>query len=96
MSIKKVDFKILSSLEKCFLDDDIAKKTEISRASILKKEKLSFQLAYTTKDVIADTTFISLVVEGQFKDCLKIGRVINVPCVYPAYTNRGDDYYLRT
>ena len=96
MSINKVDFKILSSLEKCFLDDDIAKKTEISRASILKKEKLSFQLAYTTKDVIADTTFISLAVEGQFKDCLKIGRVINVPCVYPAYTNRRDDYYLRT
>lgn len=95
MNFKKVDFKILSSLEKCFLDDDISEKQEIQRASIFKNEKISFQLAYTTNESIEDTTFISLDIEGELKGCLSIKRVMNVPCVYPTYTNRSDDYYLR-
>ena len=95
MIMRNVDFKILSSLEKCFLDDDLSAKTELERISVIKNEKLSFQLAYTTKDRIDDTTFIDLMIEGQYKECLSVKRVLNVPCVYPAYTNKGDDYYLR-
>lgn len=95
MSVKKVDFKVLSSLEKCFLDDDLSKKSEISRLTVLKNEKLSFQLAYTTKDIIGDTTFISLVTEGELKEQLKIGRVMNVACTYPVIPSKTDDYYLR-
>ena len=39
--------KILPSTEKCFLDDKIEDKQELTEISMLKNERLSFQLAYT-------------------------------------------------
>lgn len=95
MSLNNVDFKVLSSLEKCFLTDDLSQKAECKRLSMLKNEKASFQLAYTTRDGISDTTFITLELEGELKDSITVQRVMHVPCVYPAYTDRGDDYYLK-
>ena len=95
MASYNVVFRIISSLEKCFLDDDIKSKHDISEISLLKNGKISFQLAYTTKDSIGGTVFMTVSPEGDLKDYLKIQRVMNVPCVFPVYTNRCDDNYLR-
>ena len=95
MASNNVDFRIISSLEKCFLDDDIADKREIDRISVLKNEKTSFQLAYTTRDGIGGTVFLTVELESELKPYATISRVVNVPCTYPVYTNRCDDYYIR-
>ena len=43
----KYSAKIISSLEKCFINDDITLLKSINNLSCLKNEKLNFQIAYT-------------------------------------------------
>ena len=46
----EVKIKIIPSMEKCFLDEQIEDKPELSGISMLKNERLYFQLAYTWRD----------------------------------------------
>ena len=97
MSEQSLKTKIISSLEKCFYDDDFDKFPELKSISMLKNEKLSFQMAFCQTAQL-NKIFASYKIEGALKDYITIKRTICVPSVKPVdkLNNNYDDNYLRT
>ncbi len=88
MSLVKT--KILSSMEKCFPDEALESKTELAALSMLRNERLSFQLAYSPNEVerVAGALFIS----GELAKYARVFKIGYVPVVL---TGAVDDDYLR-
>ena len=89
--------KIVSSLDKCFLDDTIQSFHTVSSISMLRNQHLSLQLAYTETDAAAaHRHLVKLRVVGELSPYVSVRRVENVPVTLPVYPTRHDDNYLRT
>ncbi|HEY5562601.1 MAG TPA: DUF4091 domain-containing protein [Clostridiaceae bacterium] len=87
--------KLLSSLEKVFLDDKLDDKKTISKASMLRNERYSFQVAYTETDkVILSRRIGTFEMKSDIKHCIKTRKVELVPSQMPTYSNY-DENYLR-
>jgi len=88
--------KILPSTEKCFLDDKIEDKLELTEVSMLKNERLSFQLAYTIAGSGAGTrAHCAAEMESPLADKITITKVEPVPVELPVYPGNTDPNYLR-
>jgi len=87
--------KILSSLEKCFLDEDINEKNVLSAASCLRGEDFHFTLAYTAQN----NEGWNLCECGELicRSALGVSfeRIEHVPVRLPCYPERNDENYLR-
>ena len=89
--------KIVSSMDKCFLDGNIYELREVSRFSTLKNERLSLQLAYSETTTWANhRRLLKLRVEGALAPYVRVRKVQSVPVAMPVYPNRYDENYLRT
>ena len=88
----KVKGKIVSSLEKVFLDDD-GEFEEIHKDSMLLNERYSFQLALTSFSEGGENIKIHIV--SPIKECITPFLVGNVPSDFPAFPD-ADEHYLKT
>ncbi len=97
MSEQSLKMKVISSLEKCFYDDDYDKFPKLESISMLKDEKLSFQVAIR-QTAQENKFFASYKVEGALKDYITVKQTLCVPSVKPVnkINNDYDDNYLRT
>ena len=90
--------KIVSSLEKAFIDGDIDSFEELSRISVLKGERLSFQLLYTSYDTNGSNIWFrdpsKFALSGSLAPYATVRAVNNVPVTRPLY-DTWDDNYLR-
>lgn len=87
--------KLLSSLEKCFLDEDITLKKEYKNGSCLKNESYRFTVCYDIENIGSkQPAFLKIV--SPIKDYIKVYKVEHVPVHMAAYNNYKDDNYLRT
>lgn len=95
-----IQTKITSSMEKCFLDGNIADYPELAHLSALKNERVSFQLFYTddTNDATLPyrATSYNLQIEGIDKTLASVRRVDSIPVTIPCLDERGDGNFLRT
>ena len=92
-----IQSKIISSMDKCFLDEAITAHSAVKSISMLRNQQLSLQLAYTETDVFAAHHHrVKLRVLGELAPYVRVRRVENVPVTFPAYPTRHDDNYLRT
>ncbi len=92
----ELKLKVVPSLEKCFLDEKIEDKYELKHISMLKNERLSFQLAHTfIYDGRSEALYGKLEITGGLKDKISVKTVESVPVVIPAYHWTVDDGYLR-
>ena len=97
MSEQTIKFKAISSLEKCFYDDDFDKFPKLTEISMLKNERLSFQLAlFQTAQkyqIFADYNIV-----GALSDYISVKETVCVPSAKPVdyLNNNFDDNYLRT
>ena len=87
--------KLLSSLEKCFLDENIDNKNEIREILCLKNEELHLELAYQDKSEAFVRTECILCIEGELSGYISASRIENVPVRYPCNLDNCDDNYLR-
>lgn len=87
--------KIVSSLEKCFLDNSIDDFQPLTRISMLKNERLSVQFLYTADEQEAQHTRLKLRVTGAPAEYCTVRTVEHVPVKYAA-PMPADDNYLRT
>ena len=87
--------KPISSLEKCFLDDDINLKTEYKKASCLKDELFRFGICYCMDERCHTGIPIILGVESDIKEHLTVKRVEHVPVKLAAHGWNEDPNYLR-
>lgn len=88
--------KLLSSLEKVFLDEE-PKAEQYRSGMALRGEKFSFQLAYS-RDFEGEvgTQRYRFELESPLEENIRTFAVRSVPCEVPAYLYEHDDYYLRT
>lgn len=89
--------KIVSSVEKCFWDDDIGTFAPLERISALKNERLSVQLLHVADPAAAEyRTLCQLKISGALAAFATARTVEQVPVAVPAgEVNAPDDNYLR-
>lgn len=88
-----MQFKLISSLEKCFLDESILAKKEYKKGSMLKNEVFHFCIAYCS-DIPDSKEYVYLSVESPIKEYVEVNRIEMAPVQYAA-PQIADDY-LRT
>ena len=90
--------RLVSSLEKCFLDSKILDFTVLKRASVLKNQPFSFQILYEESESPSwfSFYFADLSVDGVAKEALTLRTVESIPSKMPTYYGVKDDGYLRT
>ena len=87
--------KAISSMNKCFMDESIDSKKEITSAKALLGEEFAFEIAYADPDrpLFAKDKYI-LSVDSPIADAVNVRQIEQVPVRIPCYNN-ADDYYLR-
>ncbi|MBO5256526.1 MAG: hypothetical protein J6C42_03385, partial [Clostridia bacterium] len=93
-----LQMKMVSSLEKCFLDDAVETKNEKNRFVIFANEKLSLQVMYRAQvqdEGIANYT-CPLEIGGALAPYANVRMVANVPNQYPTYNVSPGGEFLRT
>ena len=88
-----VELKLVSSLEKVFLDTEPVERPEDGVLSAFRNEVVSFQAAYTTKDTVRD--YICAEIVTDIKDWVRVRSVKHVPVRFAAFPDSTDNY-LRT
>lgn len=83
--------KLISSLEKCFLDESISDKKEYKKGSCFKNELFHFCVCYQAED---ERSYPVLTVESEISDYVRVSRIEVVP-VQHAFDRYSDDYFLR-
>ncbi len=89
-------FKLVSSLEKCFLDDDIILKEEFIKGSCLKNELFRFGICFDNENHAEVPRALCLTVNSELSDRVSVYRVEHMPVKFPVYNNRENVDYLRT
>ena len=87
--------KNIPSVEKCFMDEDIAKKPECNALTALRGEEVHYMIAYTSTEPGHDPKFVCTL-DSACGLPYSIETVEQVPVRVPCYRNRHDDDYLRT
>lgn len=85
--------KLLSSLEKCFLDESIDEKKEYISGTCLKNELFHFEAAFQLAPEEGFKDFYYLTVESPIAEKIRVSRIEVVPV---QYAGGGDEHYLRT
>ncbi|MBQ2377710.1 MAG: DUF4091 domain-containing protein [Clostridia bacterium] len=85
--------KIISSLEKAFVNGNIDGFDALERVSILKNERFSFQFIFTQDHAATLRPTISF--SGALSEYVSVRKIMNVPSLCP-YTDKHDDNFLYT
>ena len=66
--------KIISSLEKCFLDQSVADKPQFTRFSMLKNERYSLQVCYDVEETIDHKQIMYFSIESPLAEAIRVWR----------------------
>ena len=93
---EKLQMKAISSLEKCFLDDNLADKQELTSLTVLRNQPVSYQVGIFCTDRVGSllNTRATVRLSGALAPYTTVRSVISVPNHFPC-TARADDNYLR-
>ena len=88
------DFKIISSLEKVFLDKPITAK-ELKKVSLFKNEIYSFQIAgMVDEELYASKMWMNIEIDSPVKEYVKVREVGYVPSDMPCFIHECDDDFI--
>ena len=94
---KKIIMKPMSSMEKCFIDDDINLKPEKKSFVTFEDERLSFQIGVFCKEPIGRTEPTAYVkLSGALASYSSVRQVVSVPSMFPVNDTNYDEDYIRT
>lgn len=85
---------LISSLEKCFPDQQVEDFKPLSALSVLKNERFSVQLLYKSEPDHAGRAIVR--VEGELARFASVRSVKNIPVDIPTFPGCDDGNYLRT
>lgn len=91
-----MEIKIISSLEKCFLDESIADKKALKSASMLKNERYHFQVCFKATESAEYRRAAVLTVESELAPYVSVYNVQHVPVKMAVVPGSFDENYLRT
>ena len=91
--------RIISSLEKVYVDRRVDSFTELKKISVLKGERLNFQIAYgydtVASPLVYETLRIKPIISGVFSEIANLRSVHHVPVIKTIHPNGTDDNYSR-
>ena len=97
MNERTVLMKPLPATEKCFDDEHISQKAAWDHFSMLKNQRLTFQIAYQKKTADLDEeTPAELFISSPLKKHLKLYSIEPVPVYKPCYPDADDNYLRKT
>lgn len=84
--------KIVSSLERCFLNSDISQFNELKEASIFKNQVYSFQMLVQAEELKGMYRLYRIVpiIESKINDYITIREVVPLPSEMPAFPTHDD------
>ncbi len=95
-----IQAKIVSSLEKVFVDQRVDDFAALGKISALKGERVSIQIVHgydlTNSPLLYQPIRIKPKVEGELEQYMTMRRVFNVPVTKTVHSCGYDDNYLRT
>lgn len=92
--MSKLKLKLLSALEKVFLDEEPVERPEDGLLSGFQNETISFQAAYTQDEDWA--AFLNCRVESPIEKYVHVRRVSHVPVRFTCFSDSGDNYLRKT
>lgn len=93
----KLQMKMISSLEKCFMDQPLAQFKEKKKFIMFRNERLSFQVAYRAENPELNIQrWCPVKLEGALAEYATLRLVGNVPNAYPTYGMEPGGEFLRT
>lgn len=102
-----INARIISSLEKCFIEDKAADKPELKELTAYKNEKFSFQLCYRAEGtpskftgfagVSVSTDMASVFCDGKrsVKPRISLRTVEQIAAMMPVFPQYSDDDYIK-
>ena len=93
---KDIILKPISPMEKCFLDESIEDKQRCEQFSAFRGERLSLQIAYTTKKITRNVPKIRIRLEGSAAPYATVCEVVSIANAYPVHPTNREGEYLRT
>ena len=88
---------MISSLEKCFWDDELESKREVNNFSMFRNERLSFQVAYRTRcDNINHECDCAITLDGELAGYARVRLVSNVLNMFPTYNVSPGGAFIKT
>jgi hypothetical protein len=90
--MENLKVKLLSPLEKVFLDKEPFLCAHHDDMAALKNETLSFQIAYTSEEHPNSFGFALIKVNSEIKDKVRVRKVAMIPAVFPVQPGYDDNY----
>lgn len=91
-----MELRIISPLEKCFLDENLESKPKYERGSMLKNEAFHFSVCYSMGKEFNGNKYVKLNVVSELKEYITVKRIEHMPVHMPVYGKVKDENYLRT
>lgn len=93
---ENIQIKSLSSLEKCFLDESLSEKQEMSHFTVLRGQPLCYQIGLYADAPEARNAgaFCSIRLSGPLAEYATVRTVVSVPNHFPCFAG-ADEHYLR-
>lgn len=92
--------KIISSLEKCFLDETVLSKPALESITMLKNERYSFQVCFEVARALGiehlSKNIVYFKVDSPLKEYINLYKVQSIPSEMPVIPGSYDSNYLRT
>ena len=91
-----MQIKPLSSLEKCFLDESLSDKQEMSHFTVLRGQPLCYQVGIRFDDPESRRTgdYCTVRLSGPLAEYATVRAVVSVPNHFPCFAG-ADEHYLR-
>ncbi len=93
--MEKITMKTVSSLEKCFFDEKQEDKREVKNFTILKNEKLGFQVLYTCSTQEKRIRDGEVRLFGDLAKYATVRNVVHIPSMMPMNQNKQEGAYVR-
>ncbi len=90
-----IEIKSLSSLEKCFLDDELSEKNERTEFTVFRNQPLVYQIGMTRRGTAPYKTRFDVRLSGELANYADVRRVVCLPSQYPCNETTCDQNYLR-
>ena len=95
---ENIQIKIISSLEKCFLDETLDNKQQMTDFIALRNQPIAYQIAIYCTDKIGRSINerVTVALSGELAKYATVRTVISVPNHFPSLPGADDNYIRKT
>lgn len=93
--MENIKMRVVSSLEKCFFDERIETREHLDEITVLKNERVAFQILYCCDTVEKRIRQGKVKLLGDLAKYATVRNVVHIPSMQPMNQNKQEGAYLR-